>query len=143
MGDHLILLERSGETAAIFFAARGNGREFGFYRIAHRLPVTALLVKDPSNNWYNAGIEGVGANVQEIAKALRAAVGARERRHHWLFDGRLRRDSVRLLARRATLRRPGAADSPRKPPAAVATRQPASSRPPISEVSLWPRPRPR
>jgi hypothetical protein len=77
MSEHLLLLEREGDTAAVFFSARGSGREFGFYRIAHRLSATALLVKDPTNNWYNTGIEGVGATVDEIAESIRATVGNR------------------------------------------------------------------
>jgi tetratricopeptide (TPR) repeat protein len=77
MNENLLFLERGGDLAAVFFAARGSGREFGFYRIAHQLSATALLVKDPTNNWYNAGIDGLGATVDEIAASLRATVGNR------------------------------------------------------------------
>jgi pimeloyl-ACP methyl ester carboxylesterase len=77
MNENVLLLERGGDVAAVFFAARGGGTEFGFYRIAHQLSATALLVKDPANNWYNAGIDGVGATVDEIACSLRATLGDR------------------------------------------------------------------
>jgi len=77
MNENLLLLERGGDLAAVFFAARGGGTEFGFYRIAHQLSCTALLVKDPGNNWYNAGIDGLGGTVDELAASLRATLGNR------------------------------------------------------------------
>jgi pimeloyl-ACP methyl ester carboxylesterase len=77
LSEHLILLERNSDDAVVLFTSRGNGRDFGFYHIGHRIESTALLVKDPTNNWYNVGIEGVGAHVDEIAQTLRAKIGSR------------------------------------------------------------------
>jgi len=77
VSDHLLLFERNSDDAVILFTSRGNGKNFGFYHIGQRIASTALLVKDPTNNWYNDGIEGAGEHVEEIARTLRAKIGSR------------------------------------------------------------------
>ena len=63
------------ERAVVAFSARGGGHgQFHFFRTLQPLPgVTKLLVRDPSERWYNHGLPGSeGASVGETAARIRA-----------------------------------------------------------------------
>ena len=61
------------DTAIVAFSARGTGSSrFHFFNIDEHLPGPAkLLLRDPSDRWYNAGLPGVGETVEEIADHIR------------------------------------------------------------------------
>ncbi len=66
----------SSETAIVAFSSRGaeNGR-FHFFELDRVAPTPAkLLVRDPSENWYNTGLPGVGDTVADIAAAIEEKV---------------------------------------------------------------------
>lgn len=60
------------ETALIAFGSRGAGRgPFPFFKLLKTLPsMTKLIVRDPSDRWYNAGLPGFGDTPEEIAQQL-------------------------------------------------------------------------
>jgi pimeloyl-ACP methyl ester carboxylesterase len=64
------------ETAIVSFSANGGGRgHFHFFRLLEPLPETSkLLVRDPRNSWYNAGLPGVGHTIEEIAEQIKMEV---------------------------------------------------------------------
>jgi hypothetical protein len=62
------------DRALVSFSARGVGHEqFHFFRLLKSLPdVTKLLVRDPSEKWYNAGLPGsVGTPVAHSVARIR------------------------------------------------------------------------
>lgn len=68
-------------TAIVAFGAKGGGlNHFHFFKLLEPLPeLSKLLVRDPSDSWYNAGLPGVGDTLTEIAAAIErelAALGA-------------------------------------------------------------------
>lgn len=65
------------DRAIVAFTGWGErpGR-FGFYGLAKFFPEwNRILVRDPSQNWYNTGLPGVGETVDEIADRIRGMVG--------------------------------------------------------------------
>lgn len=62
------------KRAVVAFSARGGGHgQFHFFRLLRPLPgVTKLLVRDPSERWYNHGLPGSeGASVEQTAGRIR------------------------------------------------------------------------
>ncbi len=62
------------ERAVVAFSARGGGHgQFHFFRLLQPLPgVTKLLIRDPSERWYNHGLPGSeGASVGHTAERIR------------------------------------------------------------------------
>lgn len=59
-------------TALVFFGAKADGnRSFQFFKVLKPLPdLTKLLVRDPSDNWYNTGLPEVGDTLEEIAERI-------------------------------------------------------------------------
>jgi pimeloyl-ACP methyl ester carboxylesterase len=62
------------ETAIVAFSANGSRPDrFHFFPLGKLVPgASTLLVRDPSDNWYNAGLPGVGQTVEEIAGRIEA-----------------------------------------------------------------------
>jgi hypothetical protein len=78
-GDDLVF-HRSpvdSERLLVVFSARPiQPGKFHFFRLTELFPSwSKLLVRDPSRSWYNAGLPGIGATVEEIAAWLRDRVG--------------------------------------------------------------------
>jgi pimeloyl-ACP methyl ester carboxylesterase len=70
------------ETAIVAFSSHGTRADrFHFFRLGEFVPdASKLLVRDPADSWYNAGLPGAGDTVEEIAAAIEAelaAMGAR------------------------------------------------------------------
>lgn len=67
------------DTAIVAFSAKGG--VFDYFRVLQPFPgITKLLVRDPSDRWYNAGLPGVGDSVDAVADRVGAeldAVGAK------------------------------------------------------------------
>jgi pimeloyl-ACP methyl ester carboxylesterase len=64
------------ETAIVSFSANGGGRKhFHFFRLLEPVPeISKLLVRDPNDSWYNAGLPGVGDTIEEIADRIELEV---------------------------------------------------------------------
>jgi pimeloyl-ACP methyl ester carboxylesterase len=64
------------DTVIVAFSSRGaeNGH-FHFFELGRVVPEPAkLLVRDPSENWYNTGLPGVGDTVDDIAKRIKKEI---------------------------------------------------------------------
>jgi pimeloyl-ACP methyl ester carboxylesterase len=75
-------IQRDSETAVLAFSPVSSKKNrFHFFPLSRLMPdVSILLVRDPANHWYNAGLPGAGDTVEEIAERIRAeldALGAR------------------------------------------------------------------
>lgn len=66
---------QQSDTAILAFSSRG-ARHFNYYNVLEPFPASKLLVRDPSDCWYNAGVPGVGETVDQIAERLREELGA-------------------------------------------------------------------
>jgi pimeloyl-ACP methyl ester carboxylesterase len=59
------------DTLVVSFSAKDAGPgQFHLYKLLESIPLAKLLVRDPSGNWFNAGLPGVGDTVEEIAAAI-------------------------------------------------------------------------
>lgn len=74
--DVFYAMPSDSRTAIVAFGAKGGGkRHFHFFKLLQPLPgLTKLLVRDPSDSWYNAGLPGAGETVGEIAGTLEGAL---------------------------------------------------------------------
>ncbi|HEX6665090.1 MAG TPA: class I SAM-dependent methyltransferase [Solirubrobacterales bacterium] len=71
------------DTAIIAFSSRGaeNGR-FHFFELDRVAPAPAkLLVRDPSENWYNTGLPGVGDTIADIAARIEEKIAELRAKH--------------------------------------------------------------
>lgn len=64
------------DTAMVAFGARGQGRgPFPYARLRERLsPWSKIVVRDPAESWYQAGLPEHGDTLEEIAEKLRAEI---------------------------------------------------------------------
>jgi len=76
--------EKKGTVIVVFssFAAKDYGPQ-AFSYLKHFAIVHSscdlLFIKDPKNQWYNRGVSGLGASVDECAKALQSITGNYDR----------------------------------------------------------------
>jgi hypothetical protein len=73
--DVILARPQLSDMAIVAFSSRG-ARHFNYHNILDSIPASKLLVRDPSDCWYNAGIPGVGDTVDQIAERLREELEA-------------------------------------------------------------------
>lgn len=67
------VIARGSDKLAVFFSGTGpKDHHFQWWKVAHEIDASVLLVNNGRNEWYQHGIPGLGLDVHETAASIKA-----------------------------------------------------------------------
>lgn len=73
--SHYLISQNTGDVFYVIFSGttKKNGK-FDFWKVAHELKGTVLLLNDGKCNWYQNGVEGLGGDLESTLDTIRRMV---------------------------------------------------------------------